>query len=91
MKKIIIVLITASFLLLSGIWQQASAEKQPNGQQLFEANCKQCHSIDRPKSKRKTKEGWTATVTRMKNINGSPISSEEAALIIDYLAETYGK
>jgi mono/diheme cytochrome c family protein len=91
MKKLIIVFITAGFLLSSGPWQPASAEEQPSGHQLFETNCKRCHSIERPKSKRKTREGWEKTVMRMKNINGAPITDNEAQLIIDYLAETYGK
>jgi mono/diheme cytochrome c family protein len=91
MKKLIIIIIAAGFLFAPGLWNQVSAEEQPSGQEPFEANCKRCHPIDRPKSQRKTKEEWTTTVMRMKNINGAPISDEEAALIIDYLAETYGK
>lgn len=38
----------------------------------------------------KTKEGWEATVMRMKDENDAPISNEEARIIIDYLAENYG-
>jgi mono/diheme cytochrome c family protein len=93
MKKSIIILIAAGFLLTLGTWNPASAEEgaQPTGQQLFETNCKMCHPIERPRSKRKTREGWETTVKRMKNINGAPISDEEASLIINYLTETYGK
>jgi hypothetical protein len=58
---------------------------------LFESKCSICHSINRPKSKNKSKEGWEATVMRMKNKNGCPITDEEAKMIIDYLAEKYGK
>ncbi len=58
---------------------------------LFESKCSQCHSIDRPKSKKKTEEGWRKTVLRMKNVNGCQISDEVAATIIKYLSETYGK
>jgi len=41
-------------------------------------------------SKKKTKEAWKTTVMRMKNVNGCPITDDEAMIIIDYLAENYG-
>ncbi|GBD98527.1 hypothetical protein BMS3Abin07_00547 [bacterium BMS3Abin07] len=50
-----------------------------------------CHSIDRPKQRKNQKKGWDATVMRMKDKNGCPITDEEAKIIIDYLAEEYGK
>ncbi len=58
---------------------------------LFEEKCSICHSSERPKSKRKTYDEWEATVTRMKDVNGCPITDEEAKIIIDYLAKHYGK
>jgi phage FluMu protein Com len=58
---------------------------------LFESKCSKCHTIDRPKSKRKTETEWTSTVMRMKNVNGCPISDEEAQTIIKYLSENFGK
>ncbi len=57
---------------------------------LFEQKCSTCHSADRPKSKTKTAAEWTKTVMRMKNVNGCPITDEEAKLIIGYLAKNYG-
>ncbi len=57
---------------------------------LFETKCSICHTIERPKGKKKSIEGWEATVMRMKNTNGCPITDEEAGMIIDYLAENYG-
>jgi mono/diheme cytochrome c family protein len=93
MNMNVLVVFVSSFMLFSGIQHQAFAEVQAEKskrQQLFETNCKRCHSIERPKSKRKTRGGWIITVMRMKNFNGCPISDEEAALIIDYLATEYG-
>ncbi len=58
---------------------------------LFEEKCSICHSLERPKSKEKTYDEWEATVTRMKDVNGCPITDEEAKIIIDYLAKNYGK
>ena len=57
---------------------------------LFESKCKICHSIERPKSKNKSSDGWKNTVMRMKNVNGCPITDAEAELIIKHLAENYG-
>jgi len=63
-------------------------------QALFESKCSYCHSIDRAKSKKKTRSGWEVTVKRMQDVNGARakagLTDEEAEKIIDYLAETYG-
>jgi cytochrome c5 len=80
-------------MFVSGFWHQALAashEEKVNVEQLFESKCSLCHSIERPKSKKKSKEGWKTTVMRMKNKNGCPITDEEAQMIIDYLADKYG-
>ena len=58
---------------------------------LFESKCSKCHTIDRPKSKKKTEAEWESTVMRMKNVNGCPITDEEAKTIIKYLSENHGK
>jgi len=71
--------------------QGVSAGEEKNAKQLFERKCSTCHSIERPKSKAKTKAEWKSSVMRMKNVNMAPISGEEATIIIDYLAEHYGK
>jgi len=64
-------------------------------QGLFESKCSYCHSINRAKSKRKTKSEWEITVNRMQDVNGAReivgLTDEEAEKIIDYLAKTYGK
>ncbi|MBI4844719.1 MAG: photosystem P840 reaction-center cytochrome c-551 [Nitrospirae bacterium] len=88
-------LITAVFavlmLSLPGISACADEKAAVDAKALFEAKCSQCHSIDRPKSKKKTEAEWEKTVMRMKNQNGCDISDEEAKIIIKYLSETYGK
>lgn len=58
---------------------------------LFEKKCGGCHNSNRPKSKQKTAGEWQTTVMRMKNVNGGAITNEEAQIITDYLAKTYGK
>ena len=69
----------------------AGAANAPNPAGLYEKKCSTCHVIDRSKSKNKTEKGWRATVMRMKNSNGCPITDEEAEIIIDHLTEFYGK
>ena len=94
MMRIFLSTIAACVLFVSGFLQQplaASHEEKTDPVQLFESKCSLCHSIDRPKSKKKSKAGWEATVMRMKNKNGCPITDEEAKMIIDYLDEEYGK
>lgn len=69
----------------------AEEEKKQDAKGLFENKCSQCHSLDRPRSKKKTGAEWEATVMRMKNVNGCPITDDEAKAIIEYLTKTYGK
>lgn len=57
---------------------------------LFEAKCSICHPLSRPLGKTKDRKGWTATVTRMKKVNGCPITDEEAQRIIGYLVAERG-
>jgi len=62
----------------------------PEARALFESKCSICHPVSRPLGKTKDKAGWTATVTRMKNGNGCPITDEEAGVIIGYLTKIRG-
>jgi cytochrome c5 len=94
MKRMIVAILACSAMAVSGFWQQAlSSDKmgEMDAKNLFESKCSLCHTIERPKSKSKTKARWEATVMRMKNKNGCPVSDEEAKAIIDYLSEKYGK
>ncbi len=93
MGKLFAVIIMCAAITLSGLWSRAwssGESEKADSKQLFESKCSICHSINRPKSKKKSKQGWKTTVMRMKNKNGCPINDEEAKMIIDYLAEKYG-
>lgn len=90
MMKLIVIILAGSALFISGLFNVAAAE-DINAKELFESKCSICHSIERPKSKKKTRTGWETTVMRMKNSNGAPITDEEAKIIIDYLAAEYGE
>lgn len=81
----------AALFLAASIPAAHGAEEGVDAKALFESKCSLCHTIERPKSKKKSREEWQATVLRMKNVNGCPVTDGEAALIIDYLADHYGK
>lgn len=91
--KLFISIMLSGAVFVAGFLHPALASsdgKEMTVEQLFESKCSICHSIERPKSKKKSKEGWETTVMRMKNKNGCPVTDEEAKKIIDYLAEKYG-
>jgi cytochrome c5 len=60
------------------------------GRALFEAKCPVCHDLGRPLGKTKDRGGWTATVKRMQQVNGAPITDGEANEIVDYLVKVRG-
>ena len=71
-----------------------SADKTPGAEQLepkalFEKRCSRCHSLDKI-NKTESEEGWRTIVNKMKKKLFSGISNEDAAIIIEYLAETKG-
>ncbi|NJD62570.1 MAG: hypothetical protein FIA93_07605 [Deltaproteobacteria bacterium] len=68
----------------------ASGAPAGKGKALFEEKCVICHDLNRALSLKKNKKGWTATVTRMKNVNGCPITDTEAGEIIGYLTQVRG-
>jgi cytochrome c5 len=65
--------------------------KMVNAEELFERKCSICHFSNKAKAKKKTKAGWESTVMKMRSKKPSHMTEEEAKVIIDYLAETYGK
>jgi len=89
MKTIFLRVAGLALLLLIGVAQSGSASGTP-ANMLFEQKCSICHSIERPKSKIKTRKEWETTVTRMRNEHDAPITDDEARMIIEYLTEHYG-
>jgi hypothetical protein len=82
-------ILCAALLFVSS--RYGSAEEKGDAKLLLEKKCGTCHSVEKPKSQKKTKGEWETTVMRMKNVNMAPISSKEAMTIIDYLTTHYGK
>lgn len=89
MRLILTVIIMLS-LVLTGISLYAAEGTKVDAKDLFEKKCSQCHSTDRPKSKKKTAAEWESTVAKMKK-KGCSVTDEETKIIVDYLSGTYGK
>jgi mono/diheme cytochrome c family protein len=69
----------------------APAAPAADGKSIFETKCSVCHSLDRPKALKETKEKWASIVKEMQAKKADWISDAEAAKIVDYLAAEYGK
>jgi len=66
-----------------------AAEKPAlDGATLLEKRCSVCHSADRPRQAKKTREQWEQTVTRMIG-KGAQLTEAEKTVLVDYLAKTY--
>jgi hypothetical protein len=90
MKLFTFIVMTLVFLSITPILPYSMGQEPGEARTLFEKKCSACHSADRAKSLKKTNEEWTRSVTRMKEKTGN-ITADEARIIIDYLAKTYGK
>ncbi len=89
MKNILVIVLGLGLLfLLEGA--QSALASGTSAKILFEQKCSTCHSIERPKSKVKTRKEWETTVMRMKEDHDAPITAEEARMIIEYLAAHHG-
>lgn len=81
--------VLAAFLFVLG-QPAAGAAASKDARGLFEQKCSACHSIEKPKSQKKTKAEWHATVLRMRG-HGAALTDEDVGAIVDYLAKTYPK
>lgn len=59
-----------------------------DGAALLETRCSGCHSADRARKAKKTREGWDKTVSSMIR-KGAALTDAEKAVLVDYLANNY--
>lgn len=90
MKNLTVYLLVIVFLMVFGMPLYSAEESKIDAKALFEQKCSTCHGIEMSTSKKKTSNDWQSTVIRMKDVNGTPITDEEAKDIIDYLSKHYG-
>ena len=86
--------ILAAVLALPAVADETQIKlKQAPGVDKVESNCAACHSLDyiQMNSRFLDKAGWTASINKMINAFGAPISKEDVEPIADYLAQNYGK
>jgi cytochrome c5 len=87
------------FLLLSFFAATATAGesqillKDRSGKSQVIGQCAMCHSLDyiTMNAKILDRAGWEKTVGKMINVMGAPINDADKQIIIDYLAQNYGK
>ena len=76
----------------------APAMAQNKAEEIIQSNCLGCHQEtgdpahpwSRISMLRKTPEGWALTLRRMREIRGAPLSPEDEAVLIKYLADNQG-
>ena len=89
----------AALLALLAIVASARADEtsvvlvQQAGVERVQAYCSMCHSLDYivMNSPFQDRGGWDKTVTKMVKVMGAPLTPEDSAVVIDYLAANYGK
>ena len=82
----------AAFVLVFAFTVQGTTTQSPvDAKAVFETKCSACHNLARTTNKTKSQEDWQKTVTRMKNKRKAQISDDDARIITEYLAKTYGK
>jgi cytochrome c5 len=93
-----VILIVAVLVIIAVLAACNSGSSQPtqvpaapgaaDGASLLETRCSVCHSADRPKQAKKTRDQWDQTVTRMMS-KGAQLTDAEKSVLLDYLAKTY--
>lgn len=85
-RRMLAAALVAAMLPIAGM-----AFADGKGKSLFEKKCAVCHELSRALDQTKTRDGWTATVKRMKDVNGCQITDKEADEVVDYLSKVRGK
>ena len=78
----------ACVLLAGFAVAQTSAPKDPV-KELFEGVCSGCHTLERVKAQRRTREEWRDS-TRAMIDQGAVLTPEETNMLLDYLVKNFG-
>jgi cytochrome c5 len=63
--------------------------EKDHARELYEEVCSYCHELERITRQALTKEEWSGLIKGMVD-EGAPVTDEEFAMIVDYLAEHFG-
>jgi cytochrome c553 len=63
------------------------------GRERVQAMCSMCHSLDYIviNSPFQDRTAWEKTVRKMVNVMGAPLTEEDVAVVVNYLASQYGE
>ncbi len=95
LKKIVLALLTAALLLAVGCGSEPEATPAPeptpgeatglDGEQILNAKCGSCHSIDQVLAEQYDAVGWAAVIDEM-IMKGADLTDDEAAALAEYLS-----
>jgi cytochrome c5 len=90
-----VALLVVALLLATGARADESRLRLADapGRDTVMANCRTCHSVDYilMHAGIPDRKGWEASIAKMRNVMGATISDADAAVILDYLANTYAR
>ena len=81
--------VVSSLVLVCAMKALAQAPPDGPGRQQFVNSCSLCHSIDQVLGQRRSRDGWTVLVNKMRAY-GAPGKQSDFDAIIDYLSNTLG-
>lgn len=95
---VLIFVITAGIMLLTACSSESTtsatapsnSDTTSDGATLLQERCTVCHTLSRVESAKNTSAEWGSIVDQMIG-KGAKLSSDEKALVVDYLSVTYGK
>ncbi len=64
-------------------------QKDDTARQLVMDACTACHTLDRVKAQRLSREEWRQEIAGMLS-EGVPLTDDEVSLVVDYLAQHFG-
>ena len=66
----------------------SSEPSSSEGQAVFESRCGSCHDLAFAEKKLRSRAEWQKVLIKMRTY-GAPLSDEEAAQVLEYLAKNY--
>ena len=87
--SLIVVIFLSLFLVACG---GSSSTTQPasQGETLLKEKCTQCHNLSRVESLKLSSDEWSQVVASMV-ARGAQLTADEQPILVQYLAQTYGK
>lgn len=87
--RIVCALLIAALPLAFGADNNNSATRHEKARTLFLDACTACHTLERVREQRLTKDEWRGVIAGMLS-EGVPLNDDEMTLLVDYLAANFG-